>query len=685
MDDPNGTPDRLGHGLRLLIAILVGFVGCVIIWVWTPFNNFVMGGAYISDSYLPISALFFLLLLVLGVNPLLRKLQIGWYLDASQLAIVLGMVYMACVLPGQGLLRFLPYSLANTPLQAKVDKKVSDAFQRMDLPGKMFPNEPKFGGDPVASDRLMGELLPGESMPWGAWVGPLLTWGSFLFFMWLFMVGLSLIVFPQWRRNERLPFPLVTVGHALTEDPEKGRLLPPLFRKGSFWIAAGVVFFVHFLDSSKEYFPQSIPSIPISWNLSRLFTDEPFNYLPGYIKHARIYFVFLGVAFFMPNRIGFSLWFFQILYAGYFVIGNAYMPPFYYDTIYDHRNGAMIAVALGVLWLGRAHWLHVFKCMLRGGKEPEDARDRVAGFMFTLGALGMLGWLLWMKVDFWWAIFLIGLGFVAAIVVARIVAETGVPFVRIYWKFDALVKLAPLSSISPATLYFTMIVALFFAEGSRTSPAVMATHALGFDDRARPWRQVIIGFLMMLCLVSGLVICGASHLKGAYHNSMSLDGRIQPISPWGTGRFYRPNQHVANHISSLDNLKEKEEKGEPILENDRWYNYRFNRYKHLFFGFGLAAVLQWLCLTMPQWPLHPVGLLMTNTFYSNESWVSIMFGWAAKVILLRYGGARVYRAAQPVFLGLIVGEVIAAVFWALVPLTLLLLGQDYHVINIQPR
>ncbi|MDP7131571.1 MAG: hypothetical protein QF437_13835, partial [Planctomycetota bacterium] len=153
----------------------------------------------------------------------------------------------------------------------------------------------------------------------------------------------------------------------------------------------------------------------------------------------------------------------------------------------------------------------------------------------------------------------------------------------------------------------------------------------------------------------------------------------------GTGRFYRPNQHVANHISSLDNLKEKEEKGEPILENDRWYNYRFNRYKHLFFGFGLAAVLQWLCLTMPQWPLHPVGLLMTNTFYSNESWVSIMFGWAAKVILLRYGGARVYRAAQPVFLGLIVGEVIAAVFWALVPLTLLLLGQDYHVINIQPR
>ena len=54
------------------------------------------------------------------------------------------------------------------------------------------------------------------------------------------------------------------------------------------------------------------------------------------------------------------------------------------------------------------------------------------------------------------------------------------------------------------------------------------------------------------------------------------------------------------------------------------------------------------------------------------------------LVLLRYGGARTYRAAQPAVIGLIVGEVFASVFWRLVPAVLAILGRPYIVVPIQP-
>ncbi|HRU01765.1 MAG TPA: hypothetical protein P5239_08690, partial [Victivallales bacterium] len=43
-------------------------------------------------------------------------------------------------------------------------------------------------------------------------------------------------------------------------------------------------------------------------------------------------------------------------------------------------------------------------------------------------------------------------------------------------------------------------------------------------------------------------------------------------------------------------------------------------------------------------------------------------GWILKVLILNYAGAQGYRIARPIFLGLIIGEVFAAIIWAIVPL-----------------
>jgi len=62
-------------------------------------------------------------------------------------------------------------------------------------------------------------------------------------------------------------------------------------------------------------------------------------------------------------------------------------------------------------------------------------------------------------------------------------------------------------------------------------------------------------------------------------------------------------------------------------------------------------------------PLHPVGYALSGNWSTNLLWLSLFIAWFVKLILLRYGGLRLYRRAVPFFLGLIIGEFVMAGFW----------------------
>ncbi|NOY83036.1 MAG: hypothetical protein GXP31_18715 [Kiritimatiellaeota bacterium] len=619
-----GTHSRGGHRLRLLTAVAIGLVGSILIWVAAPYNNFVIGSSYITDSYLPIASLFLGLFLVLLINPLLRRFAPRFSLRSPQLAVAFGMLLMASVLPGQGLLRMLPYTLARIPADVRDNRRLAEMYEKMDLPPSLFPDKIGFAQETPVSTSFLTELPPGQSIPWSAWLPPLVSWGTFLLFYWLMLIGLAMIVLPQWRHNERLPFPLLGLEQSMIETPEAGHWFSRMFRYKSFWIAAGAVLLLHVLAGWKQYNPDGVPAIPLNWDLSRLFTEEPLVYLPGYIKRNRIYFIFVGMAFFMPSRIGFSIWFFVVAYAAYIVIGRAYFPPFYYDTIGDHRMGGMLALTVAVVWLGRSQWARVLRLLVRRAHGPEDERDQRAGWMFFAGCAGMFFWMVWIGVQPGWALFFVAFGFMVSLLITRIVAETGMPFIRIDCGYRiSLVKLVPMSWLNPVSLYFSTAIAMFFPTASRVSACTMAAHAVGLDRDASPKRQVRFALGLVALLLAGLVICGAVNLAASYHHSMTLDGREQPISSWGTNRMANAHRDLIQWQSGR--------LSRPV----------YNQKGHILFGIGLASALEWACLAMPRWPLHPIGLIMVNTFYANEAWVSVFFGWLVKVLLLRYGGAPV--------------------------------------------
>ncbi|MFC1453444.1 DUF6785 family protein, partial [Verrucomicrobiota bacterium] len=424
----------------------------------------------------------------------------------------------------------------------------------------------------------------------------------------------------------------------------------------------GLVFFLFLLQGGNAYFPESIPAIPLAWDLQRCFTQEPLCYLPSWIYANQIYFMFVAIAFFIPSRMAFSVWFITLAYGIYVVVGKAYLPPFHFETISDHRSGAMLVLTAVILWLGRSRWAQVARAVFRRADTEAAGRDRKAGLVFLGGITGMLAWFMWTGVEPGWALVFVAIGFMVCLLITRLVAETGIPFMRIYdCNAHTIMGMLPVSWVGPASVFMTGVLSLFFQYGSRVNAMTLATHALALDEKVTPARQPRRAMSLLAVLLAGFVICGAAHLFYSYHHSVSLDGLKGPIGAVG---FW-------NNTQKLMLSWQRGHLPQPA----------YSRPGHIAFGAGLTGALSWACMTMPKWPLHPIGLLLAGTAYGCWIWASIFVGWLAKVLLVRYGGSRLYRNAKPFFLGLILGEVTAAVFWCVVAAALAFAGQPYvHVI-----
>lgn len=647
--------------IRWVVAVIAGMLCACVVWIAAPVNLTILNNGLIADSFFPELAVAVMLVLLLIINPILKLISSKHlFIDERQMALIFAMLLLACTVPAQGLLRMLPYSLAKTTQNCSQNKLLAEIHQKMNLPPSLFPDKIEYGEDTPNSTYLLEELPKGESIPWKAWIPVLLSWGAFLTAVWAFMIGLAMIVYPQWRNNERLPFPLLTLEQELIGGITPERRIPSIFRDKLFWLGCGLVLFLYALNGISEFSGGKCPTFPLGWNLGRALSEEPWRNLNWSIKSVpKLYFAIIGISYFMPNRISFSIWVTVLIYGAYRMLGMTYAPPFDHAIIANHRHGSTFALGIIVLFLGRRHWLAVARSMFRKARTSEEGMNRAAGWIFTGGIIGMAAWLLWVGVEPAWTAALLFFGFLSTLVISRIVAETGLPFMRItaiqsHW----IVLLLPAKLISAPALYMAGFLTMIFSMGSRVSPAAMATHAMGIDKKATPTYQKRTGLLLILLLMTGLVFSGAVHMKMSYNVSSSLDGQLLQNTAWGGSRMIASENQLLSWSRGAHRAVEAKD------------------IRQVAGGAAIAAALLIACFTVPGWPLHPIGMLMVGHFYANTAWASILLGWLAKTLIIRYGGANIYRRMRTLFIGLILGEVFAAVIWALVPVFLVLSGAD---------
>lgn len=85
-------------------------------------------------------------------------------------------------------------------------------------------------------------------------------------------------------------------------------------------------------------------------------------------------------------------------------------------------------------------------------------------------------------------------------------------------------------------------------------------------------------------------------------------------------------------------------------------------------GAAIVVLLATLRLYFPWWPLHPMGYVISCIWSMHFQFFAFFIAWLCKVLVIRYGGLRLYRRMVPLAAGLIVGSMLNAVTWAVVNL-----------------
>ncbi len=671
-----------------LRSVLLGLGGTILISALAPYNDYALKNTLLIGSYLPLALVSLLFFFAVVINGPLSRFLPRFAFTTSEICVAFVMILVACAVPSTGLMGYWVPSLIAPIYHAQTNVQYFKLLSSLDLPKWLFPD---FAGDSIKEwihDPIVSGFIyrwTGDGpIPYWAWIRPAIIWGIFFFALYGAMICMVAIVHRQWYESERLAFPLATVQLSLVEQPSPGRYFNRIFSQRVFWIGFGAVFLLHMISGLHKYWPKHIPIIPISYDLRSLFVDDPWSFTDTQFKEAMIYFTVIGVMYFISTSVSFSLWFFFILRQVHRIMLGMATGDGTPLGEWDIHSGGLMAYALITLWIGRSHWKLVFKQALRGVREgEEDGRylsHRWAFWGFILCILIMIGFL---------AVAGAGVGGAAVIVLllvtllftmTRIVAETGLLQAQLLFQLFRPFQLASMSgwqAVSGKTFYYASMLHMTFYD-NRASLPIYAAHAAKVSDQAifngatdnTPAQRHIgrkLIALMFLALVVSYATGLSSMLWTEYHHGVTLDAtQEQPLNAW-------PVQYM---VPGMMNATMQYEAGNVRSSYDPW--------SRLGGGFVITIFLSAMRLRYVWWPFHPVGFVMMPTGPVLLMWFSIFLSWLAKTMILRFGGNKLYQDLKPLFIGLIVGEAVAAGVWLVVALILSGMGLPYQQINILP-
>ncbi|HOX37792.1 MAG TPA: hypothetical protein PL033_07370 [Candidatus Brocadiia bacterium] len=693
--DADSPPARGGITVR---SLLIGFFGVFFTCAYSYYNDWYLGNTFFIGNSFPIGILI-LMMLVLGGNSLVRWRFEGRHLSFAELAVILTMLWTASAVPTSGLMRYL-VPVAASPIQQQLHNPgwaVVMPYIPRELMVSMDPSSPEISGvfngrnyirtsdwlPPHLSGFYNGSSSAGtfasllyrveiafhfllKGIPWKSWLPVLMRWGAYFVMIYAALLGWSFLLRRQWVHHEHLSFPLSQVMLTVLEEPERGRVFNSFFRNPYTWAGAILLMVVHVLHGLHAYYP-NIPEIPLRYNARPLFSNDPWWHAPWCLQQGPIQPGVACVAFLVPAEVTFSMWFFMVFYRGLAHIGMMKFGGGWMYLKYEIQQfGAYLVWFISLLYVARRYLAQSARdawrmATLRSADVKQANREpAIAMLAIALGTTGCCLWLRHFGMGEFWPMIYMSLLTVQFVVLARVVAEGGAMFVLIGWfPSTILVMFFAPRVIRPEYLGAALLATAFFARDLREPITPFAMNSLRVMTSSRHYRAGRTGILMMITLVFGMCVAAPVTLGIFYYYGA---GRI---IDWGVaGEAWGQFWMLASAIR------------EPFRPGVLWGN--------LGVGAGITAALSALRLRFSWWPLHPIGMLLFNSYAMEQTVFSVFLGWALKVSVMRYGGNRTYQKLRPFFIGAVLGECLTCGFWMVVTVVIYFMGGSPKAINVMP-
>jgi len=620
-------------------AVLIGAVLSLFLGFAGAFVSIASGGLPITNNISTPGAIFLLFGLVLLVR------LGGWILrrpplDTHELILIYAMLLVASIVPSRGLLCYLLTLMGSWRYFATPENNWAEVIHP-------YVKRWIVVDDETAVKQFYEGMEAGGSIPWDLWLPPLLNWVLFFGVLCFVMICMMVILRKQWVEHERLAFPLTQLPLALSRDYVI-REEVPFFRNVWTWVGFAIPFVLGSINALHDYYGL-VPAIQL--------TPDVEAFRRSLTLHFWFSFGTIGFAYCISSSVSLSIWVFKLL--GLALDGLARMVGWqsverldmYVDLGSSSANqahqsmGAMIVLVAFGLWMARDHLRGVWRKALRGDPEVDDSgellsyRTAVVGTVAGLAFLGGWQWLAGMPLGA--ALIFLGATFVVYLALTRAVCEAGIPVLRPAMSGSAFL----ISGWGSAQVGHPGLVQLAFnhswAVDIRITMMAIIAHVL----RLMPGRQRMIrrvGAALGLALVLSFITGTLTLLTMAYeHGAINLEGY------YFISYAQAPFTWMQAWMSS------------PSGPN--WGGWATT-------GLGMTVMfgLQTAWRGITWWPLHPLGYALMGMGPMDYYWFSFFVAWLLKVLVLKYGGAQLYRKTLPMFLGLILGQFTCSGVWNII-------------------
>ncbi|MBN1674302.1 MAG: hypothetical protein JXR37_24855 [Kiritimatiellae bacterium] len=659
-----------------LRALIIGLLLALLIAAGGHFNDVYMQQTFIVGNLFPISVIGFLVLLVLVVNPVVRRARARWAFRPAELAVIVGLAFAVCVVPGSGFLR--PFS--TTLVLSSHYEKMLPSWQKNRVlsyvPERVLPVTPE------NTEEVLGAFLKGKGrhdahiglggVPWRAWLPTLARWIPLFFFLMAGLIGLSLVFHRQWTTHEHLIYPIAEFAGTLSgsgtgPDAPASRGTSVIAQR-LFWYGFVPIFLMQGVNGLHAWFPTWL-EIPHHIDITPLRVLCP-NLASAprawSLFYATIYPTVVAFAFFLPGDITLSLGL-SALVTALFGLGAMTLGV---PLVHDRMNptevqgllfGAYFGTGLFILYTGRAYYWRVLLAALGrrsqdGGPEP----SAVWGLRtFALGSLAACAVMVWMGLPWVVAAATVFLLVLMYSVMSRVCAETGLFFMAPEWlPVAVLAGFLGAPALGPRLIALLALISCIIAVDPREAMMPFMANALRIAENARVARgrlAMLMGGTLGVGLIAGLVVM----------LWLQYDRGVGWTDPWATQWAPRYAFNCLDgHIQRMkaDGVFEA---AENMTAMQRVQAIRPNTRFVGFFLTGLALLLgcAFLRLRFSAWPVHPVLFLVWFTWNGSVFAWSFLIGWAVKALVVRFGGGRLFHRLKPLMVGVIAGDLACGILF----------------------